>query len=83
MTESEETILDSLYFLISFLKLKVQLKIDESVLKSEIMSMIEKGWVNFYCEIDGEMNPEINWKENITSLHLLISKKGLFEHNSR
>ena len=84
MTDIEFDILDELYFLISFEDLKKQTCLETNVLIDQLVIMFNKNWVQYYIEIDGEINPVLNnFAIEIQHCFLLATKKGLNNHNSK
>ena len=84
MTDLEFDILDELYFVTSFAELLPKFDISQENLKLNLLQMIEKGWVNYYVELDGAANqmlPSID--QQICMLFFLASKQGLFAHNTK
>lgn len=84
MTDLEFTILDELYFVITYKKLKKQLQLSEEVLFMELSNLLEKSWVkifesDFVTEVEYDNS---NFEENINRYCYLATKSGLFEHNS-
>ena len=84
MNDLTYDILDELYFVISYNKLIINFVGLEFEAKAILIEMIKNKWVNYYTQIEGEINPliEINTK-SIENLYFLASKQGLFAHNSK
>jgi hypothetical protein len=82
VTDLEFDILDELYFVISFHELSDRLTIDEALLKSELLSLIQKGWVKILKPFSDE---EVETWEQYGNLYkeyfYLATKKGLLVHN--
>jgi len=82
VTDLEFDILDELYFVISFHELSDKLTMEEAVLKSELLAMIQKGWVKILKPFSDE---EIETWEEYGKLYkeyfYLATKKGLLAHN--
>lgn len=84
MTEIEYNILDELYFVCSFSDLKEKLRLSEGELKFNLLNLIDKGWLNYFQELDGIQNPSLaDVSKALNNLYFLASKEGLFAHNSR
>ena len=84
MSDLAYELLDELYFVISFDKLITKFEGLEIETKNILIEMIKNNWVNYYKEIEGEINPEMEINnESIEKLFFLASKKGLFAHNSK
>lgn len=84
MTDAEYDIIDELYFVTPYLQLAEQTELEEDLLKTTLITLIEKGWVRVYKSVseESEMNT-LDLNANYKSYFYLASKKGLFEHNSR
>ncbi|MEM6735912.1 MAG: hypothetical protein AAGC64_07775 [Bacteroidota bacterium] len=84
MTEIEYNILDQLYFVTSYQKLREELGYSHDQLKFNLREMIKNGLVRVYNEIDQELEQDkLDMQHSFQSYYYLASKKGLFEHNSR
>ena len=84
MTNREYEILDALYFTVSFDAVKKELETDELMLRDELLTLMDKGWVkclekNSEAEVEDKELVKNNYKE----YNFLASKKGLIAHNSR
>ena len=84
MTDIEDLIIDQLYFVTPFHKIADEVNINEVQLASELLSLINKGWVKCFNDPENEISvSESEFNKNFSNYHYLASKKGLLEHNSR
>lgn len=84
MTDHEYEILDELYFVISFEELKQRLTIDESELKQTLNSLLDQEYIKCFSNVSDELpHEDVNFENNYQNYHYLVSKEGLFAHNSR
>lgn len=83
MSENEFEVLDELYFVTSYPKLKLELGFKDSELISTLKSLFSNQWIRVLRteEIDMEAS-EIDWDNGVKGYFFLASKKGLFAHNS-
>jgi DNA-binding MarR family transcriptional regulator len=84
MTNLEFEVLDQLYFVESFQKIKEELNLEEDSLKNVLKDMIEKGWIK--CFADRYTEVIMDTKQFEEKYHLyqyLATKEGLLAHNSR
>jgi hypothetical protein len=83
LSDTEFDLMDELYFVIQFNELKSKLNWDTVKLKTNLLTLIEKGWVRFMKNPDGIINPSFDQlKDNIENLYFLATKEGLLKHNS-
>ncbi|MCS6796335.1 MAG: transporter [Raineya sp.] len=84
MNELEFEILDQIYFVESFEKIRQAVGIEAETLKQTLKTMIEKGWVKCFLNHFSEvvMDTE-NFEENYQNYYYLATKEGLLAHNSR
>jgi hypothetical protein len=84
MTDREYEILDALYFTVSFEYLEKELNTAPTILRDELISLINKGWVKCLEKISEQEIEEVERiKMNYKEYNYLASKKGLMAHNSR
>lgn len=84
MTDEEFDIIDEIYFVTSYRDLKEASGLDDEILKSSLVSMVKKGWVRTYRNVNESSEiSKIDLEENFRDYFYLASKKGLFEHNTR
>jgi hypothetical protein len=85
MTDREYEILDELYFTMSFHQLCKELgSTEESVLLSDLVALIQKGWVKaMQPGIEAELEDIDFIEKHYKEINFLASKKGLLAHNSR
>lgn len=84
MTDTEFEILDTLYFLISFEELRIELGFTEEVLKEELIQLIKKCWVKYMEKItDREIDDLKEFEFHYKNYNYLATKEGLFAHNSK
>ncbi|MDX2190947.1 MAG: transporter [Bacteroidota bacterium] len=83
MTEEEFVILEELYFVIKFTDLQLKSNLAPDNLIVILKQMIQKGWVNYFTEVEGVQNPELkSMEKELKNCYFLATKKGLFAHNS-
>lgn len=84
MTDLEFEILDEIYFLEGFERIRQKLGLEASLLKETLKRMIEKGWVKCFANGHTEviMDTE-DFEEKYQTYHYLATKEGLLVHNSR
>lgn len=84
MTDLEFEIIDELYFVISFEELQKRLGLDETELKQRLNSLLDLGYIKCFSNVSDELPPEdLDFENNYRNYHYLVSKEGLFAHNSR
>lgn len=84
MSDQEFDIIDELYFVTSYMDLKNALDLKENELKQNLISMVKKGWVRVYTNVDEESElSELSLEDNFNSYFYLASKKGLLKHNAQ
>ncbi|MFN3404099.1 MAG: transporter [Cytophagaceae bacterium] len=84
VTDVEFEIIDELYFVKTFGKLKDSLKMQEQELKDHLISLIEKGWIKILDkETEEEIDSRDDFQNNYMNYNFLVSKAGLMAHNSR
>lgn len=84
MTDHEYEIIDELYFVISFEELQKRLDLDETELKQRLNSLLDLGYIKCFNNVSDELPPEdLDFEYNYRNYHYLVSKEGLFAHNSR
>ncbi len=84
MTELEFDILDEMYFLISFDKLRQELELETDLLVDQLANLHSKGWIRILSgEVDAHPDALANFKEEFRNYNYLASKTGLLAHNSR
>lgn len=84
MTNEEFDLLDSLYFISSFDAIKSELSWQEPVLKERLHQLIVKGWVKcLETGSDQEIEDLHNYDLHYKNYNYLVTKEGLFAHNSR
>jgi len=84
MTNLEFEVLDQLYFVESFSKVKEELALEEELLKNTLKEMIEKGWVKCFLDHYTEVVMDTKqFEEKYTLYQYLATKEGLLAHNSR
>ena len=78
MTDDEFNIVDELYFVTSYQGLKEGSELMDETLQTNLVSLVEKGWVRVYKNVDeaSEMNA-INLQDHFKNYFYLASKKGL------
>ena len=82
MTELEFDILDELYFVIGFKELTDTLAMEETLLKEQLLNLIEKGWVKIMEPIsDVEVESTSDFDVRYKDYFYLATKKGLMAHN--
>jgi hypothetical protein len=84
VTDEDFDLIDSLYFISSFDAIKAELRWQEAVLKERLHQLIIKGWVKCLeigsdIEIEDINNFDLHYK----NYNYLVTKEGLFAHNSR
>lgn len=82
MTDDEFTLLDELYFVISYEQLQQEVGFSDKKLSSLILDFYEKGWVKILKTVDMEV-AAIPEGEELKKCYFLASKKGLQAHNTR
>ena len=84
MSDEEFDLIDELYFVSSYQDLKSALAFSDDSLKFILVNLIQKGWVKIFKTVDEEGDLEdINRDNNFRKCFFLVSKKGLFEHNTQ
>ena len=84
MTDEEFDIIDELYFVTAYEKLKEATDFSDSQLKKNLVQMAKKGWVRVYKSVDEESElDKLDMNKDFQSFFYLASKKGLFEHNTQ
>jgi len=85
MTETEEDILDELYFVTSFKALSQMLTLDERSLCTHLQSLASQGYIKcLYPDPDTEIEfDDAQFDERCNSYYFLATKAGLLAHNSR
>lgn len=82
MTDTEFDILDELYFLQSYGYLLSALHFNDSTLRKNLKSLIEKGWVKCYETPTDEISfEEGKFEKEYSKYYYLASKQGLLVHN--
>ncbi|OFY65244.1 MAG: hypothetical protein A3H98_03210 [Bacteroidetes bacterium RIFCSPLOWO2_02_FULL_36_8] len=82
----EEQILENLYFVEPYQKLKSEILVSEKELKSALEGLIKKKWVQAMKQdpVTHEYYNDLNFKSEETSAYFyLATKDGLLAHNSR
>ncbi len=84
MTDHEYEIMDELYFVISFEELQQRLPLDESELKQILNSLLDREYIKCFSNVSDELpHADVDFENNYRNYHYLVSKEGLFAHNSR
>ncbi len=84
MTDEEFDIIDELYFVTAYRTLQEATEMADEVLKSNLINLVEQGWVRIYESVDEQSEiDQIDINKDYQSYFYLASKKGLFEHNSQ
>ena len=84
MTETEDLIIDQLYFVTPFATLNKELHLDDDKIGPELWSLIAKGWVKCFKDPENEIQVTAEeFNNNFRNYHYLASKQGLLEHNRR
>ncbi len=82
MTDLEFDVLDELYFVIPYKDLLSETELEENELCDCLKSLIEKGWVKCFQDMDTEISkPELDFKNKFREYAYLATKKGLLAHN--
>ncbi|MCS6832491.1 MAG: transporter [Flammeovirgaceae bacterium] len=83
MSDVEYQVLDELYFVISFEKLKENTGLSEEELKNCLYQMLEKGWIKCFKDKEArEIATDIDFENKYAQYQYLATKKGLLAHNS-
>jgi hypothetical protein len=83
MTEQEFTVLDELYFIVSFNEIQESIELSSQQLKLVLISLWEKGWLRCYSGIENELDIHtIDIENQFDKYHYLASKEGLMAHNT-
>ncbi len=84
MTDSEFDILDELYFVISFIELHQKLSWDELELKQWLSLLLNRGYIKCFINASDELpHEDLDFENNYRNYHYLVTKEGLFAHNSK
>ena len=84
MTDEEFDIIDELYFVTPYSELKEETGFSDEQLRSNLVDLVNKGWVRVYKSVDEESEvQQMDSQSTYQSFYYLASKKGLFEHNAR
>jgi len=84
MTDKEFDIIDELYFINTFDVLLEETELDEIVLKTELINLVNKGWIKCLARVNQEIAFDENtFEQNYRKYHYLATKKGLLAHNGR
>lgn len=84
MNDQEYIILDELYFIVTFDELLRKTGLPEEALKSELISLVKKGWVKLIdLKTDSEIEDHLAIEADYKKYNYLATKAGLFAHNSR
>ena len=84
MTETEDLIIDQLYFVTPFTMIAGEVTIPNDELGRQLWSLIDKGWVKCFTDPENEIEvTKGEFDKNFMNYHYLASKKGLLEHNRR
>ncbi len=81
MSDIEFTLLDELYFVISFPDLESACELSEEEMLDTLRKLREKGWIRVLETVDDEIVGAVNW-ERFREYFYLASKSGLMAHNS-
>lgn len=83
MSDLEFELIDELYFLSSFQDLSKKLGISDSELKELIKLVVQKGWVKCLDPLSEEdVTDSVDLYNRYKDFNYLVTKKGLFAHNS-
>ena len=84
MTDVEFDVLDELYFVQPYDYLVSELELEDSELKEVLISLIEKGWVKCFLNMQEEaLSHELQLDEKYREYFYLATKAGLMAHNGR
>ena len=84
MRDREYDILDELYFVVTFDELLRKTGLPEEALRTELISLVKKGWVKIVdLETDTETEDHSTIETDYKKYNYLATKAGLFAHNSR
>ena len=84
MTDVEFDVLDELYFVQPYDYLASELELEDSELKEVLISLIEKGWVKCFLNMQEEaLSHELQLDEKYREYFYLATKPGLMAHNGR
>ena len=84
MTDIEFDIIDELYFVTSYSDLKEATQLSDDILKGNLISLTQKGWIRVYKEINEESEiDKLDLEKDIKLYFYLASKQGLLKHNSK
>ena len=82
-TDNYYSIIDELYFIETFDKLKTETNIEENILKQCLWELISNDYVKIMHNYDEEISVAIEeFEEKFKIFHYIASKKGLKWHNS-
>lgn len=83
MSDLEFDVLDELYFVQSYGKLKDTLSWDDDMLRDTLIKLLEKGWIRCFITPNDEIFKfDIDLVTSYRKYYYLASKEGLFAHNN-
>ncbi|MBT29670.1 MAG: transporter [Thalassobius sp.] len=84
MSDIEFDVLDELYFVTWFSDLMETTELSDQELKICLKSLIEKGWVKCYRNInEEELIDDMDFDNKYSDYAYLATKAGLLAHNSK
>ncbi|UZR93421.1 transporter [Chondrinema litorale] len=84
MSDIEFDVLDELYFVTWFSDLMETTELGEQELKNCLITLIKKGWVKCYKNIDEEeLKDNLDFDNKFCDYAYLATKAGLLAHNSK
>lgn len=84
LNELQYQILDSLYFVESFVHILEEAEAPRPVVQDELRTMIDRGWIQvmqFEPERGDYIRTAIFDADNMQDYHYLATKEGLLKHN--
>lgn len=83
MSDNEFDLIDELYFISSYSSLDKAIDINGEILKSTLINVLKKGWVNCYVSPIDKIGFDIKlFEKDYRKYHYLATKAGLLAHNS-
>jgi hypothetical protein len=83
MSDLEFDVLDELYFVQTYEHLKFTLRWEDDMLRDTLRKLLEKKWIRCYINPNEEIfGDDIDFETSYWKYYYLVSKTGLFAHNS-
>lgn len=84
MTDTAYAVLDELYFLTPYHRLREQVDLSEQELCDCLLELLQQGWVRAFLPVEQEVEqPLVGFADRYAAYAYLATKEGLMAHNRR